>query len=165
MTAASTAKAIPLSLRRKRSSRIAAIQILYRIGINGESFNANKALVDFDTELEESKATDDAEWQLDPKPDMAYFKTLLTAIGDWSDRLESVLEKHLTADWKKDRMSPLLLALLRVALVELRTSYKLTPAMLISEYTDIGGGFFTEHETGFINAFLQSASRDARPDA
>ena len=53
-------------------------------------------------------------------------------------------------------MSPVLLAILACALVELRFIRSLSAPIIIDEYVTITGRFFESSEMGFVNGLLEA---------
>ena len=152
------------SLEEKSSARLAAVQLLYKAAMTGEKPNPERMATDYQHFLEENKDAP-KEAHLSPvPPSMAYLKKLLSGVTEHAGALEPWVEKCLTADWKKERMSPLLLAILRLGVFEIAHFRTLKPAILINEYVSLTGRFFGEAETGFVNASLNKVAAEMRSD-
>ena len=136
------------SLKEKSAARLAAAQALYQAAITG-----GKASAEY---LPDDEGRDDV------KPNAGLLKKLLEGSAAHAAELEPWVEKALTAEWKKERLSPLLLAILRLAVFELAHFRDTKPAIIINEYVTLTGRFFGEAETGFVNAALQAIAAELR---
>ena len=70
------------------------------------------------------------------------------------ESIEFIIKKYLEKDRTLDKVNPLLLAVLTVAIAELIKDPETARAIIISEYLLIASSFFASNETGFINAIL-----------
>ncbi len=136
------------SLKEKSAARLAAVQLLYQAAITG-----GKASAEY---LPEADGKDDV------KPNATLLKKLLDGVSAHAAEIEPWVEKTPTAEWKKERMSPLMLAIFRLAVFELAHFSDTKPAIIINEYVTLTGRFFGEAETGFVNAALQSIAAELR---
>lgn len=150
-------KSVPLSLRRKSSSRLAAVQCVYRIRVNHENISAQALFDDYIAGWEEDKLLNERVISREAAPDKTlFFKILSTAI-EHHDALEEIVKSSLNSKWTIERISPLLYALLSCAAAEIKyCSTNLSPAILINEYVTLAKRFFEDAEVGFVNAFLAS---------
>lgn len=147
------------SLQAKSSARLAAVQLLYQAAVAGTmtppEVLAAEYLAFFEENQENAK-----EMQLPQvAPDAGYLRKLLTGVAEHRTRLEPLVERVLNDDWKKDRISPLLLAILRVAAFELAEG-KVKQAIVTDEYASLAARFFTEAETGFVHAALHTLAKE-----
>lgn len=76
------------------------------------------------------------------------------------EALEQIITKYLEKDKTIDKVNPLLLAILSIALAELSADKETPRAILMSEYLFIASEFFNGAETGFINAVLDKFIKD-----
>lgn len=143
------------SLQEKSASRLAAAQLLYQVALTDAAINAEKLMHGYSEQLaEEGKSA--------IRPNMAYLRKLLSGVAEHGEALEPWVDKMLVADWKKERMSPLLLAILRLGVFELAHFPELPAPVIISEYTGLSERFFGEAETGFVGAALAALARELR---
>lgn len=138
------------SLQEKSAARMVAAQMLYAVTLNKEALSAAKMLQHYDDHFKEEKAS------------LAHLKKLLEGMEQHGEQLEPSLDKILTGDWKKERMSPLLLAILRLGIFELAHFPHTAPNIIVNEYVTLTGQFFGADETGFINAALNAAAIELR---
>lgn len=143
------------SLQQKSAARLAAVQLLYKHSMSGGNFAPDKLVADYAVYLAEEEKEPVA-------PNAALLEKLLKGWQQHDAALEPVIEKHLLGDWKKDRTSPLLLAILRVATLELAEFREVSERVIISEYAHITRGFFSERETGFVLSTLNAISAALR---
>ncbi len=80
-----------------------------------------------------------------------------------TERLDSVIEKA-SQGWKAGRMPAVDLAILRMAVFELRHHSRTPVAVIISEAVRIAGEFSTEHSGRFVNGVLATIAGWVRPD-
>ncbi|MBV8939236.1 MAG: hypothetical protein JO089_05295 [Alphaproteobacteria bacterium] len=144
------------SLREKSAARLAAVQLLYKIALTGEALRPEKLLAEY-----RAFVTDDPPAV---KPNGAHLKKLLEGIAAHGEALAPLVDTSLTAQWRKERVSPLLLSLLTLGLFELAHLRSLSTAVIINEYATLTGRFFGEKETGFINAALNAAAKKLRDE-
>ncbi len=75
-------------------------------------------------------------------------------MAQWQADIDKRLETVLAKEWKRERMSALLVAILQCAIFELFFFKDAKPAVIIDEYTRLTGRFFDEAETNFVYAAL-----------
>ena len=136
-----------VSARRTASQK--AVQALYQKSFRGQ--NASQVLQEF------------VEGWLTPDTDRLLFVRLVeTAIAE-QETLDQLIAPQLEEEWTMARLDPVLLALLRVAVAELRFSPKTHAAILIHDYIDVARMFFSGQEPGFVNHTLDAIARALRP--
>lgn len=143
------------SLQEKSAARLAAAQLLYRTYISGEALVAERLIADY-------KDYQQGEEKTPVTPNATLLRNLLSGMAEHGDALEPWVDKSLTGEWKKARMSPLLLAILRLGLFELAHYRDTNAPIIINEYATLTGRFFSDAETGFINAALNAAAKEMR---
>lgn len=150
------------SLQAKSSARLAAAQLLYRVAVTGEAFNAAKLARDYQHYLDENKHAP-AEAKLPAiAPNAAYLRKLLEGVGAHAEALEALVDAHLSEKWKRERMSPLLVAILKLGLFELDAHRNLPTGVLVDEYTALAARFVDEEEVSFVHAVMAKAAREMR---
>jgi len=144
------------SLRRKRASRMAAVQTLY-----GEHF-APMELEDADEMADailEKFCPSDAELKVGEKPERALLVSLLTTLADHEPMIRQTVEGAINRDWSMERLGPLLQAILFLGTAEMLAKADRDPRVIIDEYTSITTGFYDADETGFVHATLETIAR------
>lgn len=144
------------SLLEKKAARLAAVQCLYQAKMRQFEMQPATLIDMFRKQLEMN--VEDKEIRYPAPPEMKLFAKIITGVCEHFEDISRIIEAQLKAGWKKDRMNTLTIALLEAALCELLFLKSLKPAMVINEYVTMSRGFFTEQETGFINAALDSAA-------
>ena len=92
-------------------------------------------------------------------PDKKLMAQIVTGVCEHHEDITALIDATLRDNWKKDRMSPLIIALMEAAFYELAHQEKLKPAMLINEYVTLTSSFFGQPELGFINAALDATAK------
>lgn len=149
--------------RNKTISRIAAIQVLYQYDQNNRdqsiesliqniiNFYQNKE-ISSDLGLDESKS-------FKIKPSVSHLDNLVKSTIDNLSTVDQVISDHLTDKWDTKNNSPLLLALLRISVCEIKFFPDVPTKVIINEFTDIASEMLSESEIGFINSILDKISK------
>lgn len=143
-----------LSLQKKSAARVAALQTLYKLAVNKESLNPEKQVAALRAQLfknpDEQKATIGAAVE----PNYNVMQAILSAIAEHKKDIDKMINSVLDKDWKINRMSPVLVAILQCATAEYFFT-KDTPFKIIQdEYSRITRSFFGEAEVKFVFAAL-----------
>lgn len=147
-------KPVPLSLRKKSSARLAAVQCLYKMKVTGETPSAEKLMNNYLDHWQDDHDGEDRAFSKDAEPDKSLLRKLLTASIDNASEVDGIIRNSMTEKWTMERTSPLLLAIITCALVEMRFIATLSAAIIIDEYVTITGRFFESAEMGFVNGLL-----------
>ena len=140
------------SIRKKTTSRIAAIQILYL-----HQFN--------DQPLFESISTYELHYKkfllekLDIKElDTNLLSDLLDNFDKNTDAYDTIIEKNLSKDWKIARLGKNELNILRLSIFELKFFKKFDKKTIINEYVSLFNNFCGEPDfaNGFLNNVVKS---------
>ena len=75
------------------------------------------------------------------------------------DEIDGVIEKNLKG-WSKQRISKVSLALLRMAVCEMKYFYKVPVGVSINEAVEICKVYGSDEDKGFINGILGSIARE-----
>jgi N utilization substance protein B len=148
------------SLKRKNQSRLAAVQTLYRVNVEGVAIATETLITDILATWEENKSDPEIEKQEDP--DHGFLKKLIRGIIPELDHLNEQIKPHLADDWKMERISPILLSILQCAVYELVQHTQLAPGIIIDEYVSLTHEFFGEQEVGFVHAILHTLAKEIR---
>lgn len=156
---AKKSKPIPLSLKRKSSSRLAAVQCIYRLEVNSERITPAELFADYMAQWHEDKASPNRAMSFDAEPDKTLFLRIITGVIEQSDEVGQVIRGSLNEKWKLERMSPLLIAILACAIFELKYSPNLNARIIVNEYVNLTGRFFELQEIGFVNGLLDKLAK------
>lgn len=84
-----------------------------------------------------------------------YIKKSITGINEKKEELEKIISNNLKKDWKLDRISKINIALLKLAIYEIK--YTETPfKVAINEAVDLAKKYSEEAAPSFINGVLAS---------
>ncbi len=106
---------------------------------------------------------DDSESCVLPTPEDDLFYRLVGGVEEHLSDIDQMIASYLPDERPIERQLPLLLAILRCGLAEFLVCPQTPTAVIIDEYVDIAGGFFSQREPTFINAALDHLARVARP--
>jgi transcription antitermination factor NusB len=76
--------------------------------------------------------------------------------------LDQVISSHLSSEWRLDRLSVPLLALLRAGAYELLMLPEIPKNAIIDEYVTLAQHYCDESEAKFVNGFLERVGNEAR---
>ena len=155
-----TGKQVPLSLRKKSSARLAAVQCSYRLRLLGEQATPERLLEEYIAHWKDDRETGEHVISREAEPDKAFLRKLLTGLAEHQAEIDERIKASLGDKWKMERMSPLLLSLLASAIWEMNYLMALPPAIVIDEYVTLTGRFFEPAEVGFVNGLLDSFAKE-----
>lgn len=139
---------------RRSSARLAAVQALYQMDV------AQTDLNDVLKEFVAFRLGHEIEGAQMNQADVSFFTDLLTGIVREQRTLDPVIDTHLAANWRLNRIDSTLRAILRAGSFELINRSDVPPAVVISEYVDIAHAFFEKDEPKVVNAVLQNIWKD-----
>ena len=143
-------KPVNASLQRKSAARVASVQYLFGY--------AQHTPTGYIAMLKKQLAGNPAEQKLlyggPYEPHYPLLEAILSGVAQWQADIDKRLESVLTKDWKRERMSTLLIAIMQCAIFELFFYKDAKPMVVIDEYTRLTGRFFDEAETNFVYAAL-----------
>jgi len=147
-----------LSLQKKSAARVAAVQCLYKIAMNKETLDPAKQVAALKVQLfknpEEQKATIGAAVE----PNYATLELILEAVKTSRKEIDKMINSVLSKEWKRDRMSPVLIAILSAATAELFFAKDVPLKVVQDEYSRLTRSFFGEAEVKFVFAALSALS-------
>jgi transcription antitermination factor NusB len=143
-----------LSLQKKSAARLAAVQCLYKVAMLKTTLNPEQELsalrVKFFRNPEEQKA----QIGVAVEPNYPLLEALLVGVKAHRKEIDTMMGSVLSKEWKRDRMSPVLVAILQAAIVEY-FFHKDAPLKVIQdEYCHLTRSFFSEKEVKFMFAAL-----------
>jgi transcription antitermination protein NusB len=150
----------------RSTARLAAVQALYDAGITGDSIDV--LLKDFIDHGIGSRAIvtdeeDESETEVAlAAPDPLLLAAILRGSLAQAAQLDEVIGNALSGDWSIERLEQVLHAILRAAAFELVNMPDTPVRVVISEYVDIAGAFYSGPEPGLVNAVLDRIARVVR---
>lgn len=142
---------------KRRHARLAAVQALYQAEMTGDteaSVAKQFALHRLGQPLDEM--------ELDP--DREFFAVIVNGVGNRRDQLDEMLTATLPPGRAIDRMEMVLRAILRAAAYELSALGDVPAKVVLKEYIDIAGDFFSPREASLTNGILDKLARSVRAE-
>ncbi len=149
---------IPVAGRRRTAARLAAVQALYQIEINGGTVDGVIG------EFVRHRLGQEGEGENFGEVDQTLFADIVRGTMARASDLDGMISSVLTPDWPLDRLEVILRAVLRVGAYELFARVDVPARVVISEYLDISHAFFAGKEPGLVNGVLDRLARTLRPD-
>lgn len=140
---------------RRRMARVAAVQALYQIDLNGEQ--AEAVLRQFQ---QHRLGQTDEGLHLDADP--KFFAGVVRGVIRHREQIDPALDKAMAPAHSLQRVEVVLRAILRAGAYELIAAPDVPPRVVLAEYVDIAGDFFSEREASLANAILDRVARDTR---
>lgn len=154
--------------KRRSAARLAAVQGLYEIELNGVS--VDRVLADFidhgigaKTLLSQGEYEPEVEAEL-TEPDKVLFAAVLRGVVARQDDLDTMIGGALSGDWTVERLEAVLRSVLRAGAFELSSRSDIPPRVAISEYVDVAKAFFSGPEPGLVNAVLDRIAKVVRAE-
>jgi len=142
------------SLQKKTAARLAAVQCLYTQAITEEKRTPAQSIAVLKKQLENNRDEQKLLVGAAIEPNYKLIETLLAGVEQWQENIDARLDDALSADWKRSRMSPLLVAILQCSIFEMLFSKTINPKILIDEYTRLARSFFADDEVNFVHGAL-----------
>lgn len=143
-----------LSLQRKSAARLAAAQSLYTAAVTEERQTPAVAVAALKKQLANNRQEQKLLFAQSVEPNYALVEQLLSGVATFGDDIDTQIEGVLSGSWKRERMSPLLLAILQCAVFELFYGKEIKPKIVVDEYTRLARHFFEDAEVDFVHAAL-----------
>lgn len=153
----------PNHINAKSIARIAAVQTLYQYKMEGCQQTLDSIMQQmirfYQDERIKNASDNDNPTPVKIKLSIGYFETLVKAVDINMVEIDQIIINHLISKWKINTLPILLLALLRVAVCELKFFPDTPDKVVINEFTDITSDMLSEHEVGFVNSILDVISK------
>lgn len=147
------------SLQKKTAARMAAVQSLYTFAVSGDVFTPAQQVVFLKKQLANNKDEQKLRVGAAVEPNYKLVENILAGIEQWSETINTRMQETLNEKWKKERMSPLLIAILQCGIFELFFDKDISPKIVIDEYTKLTRSFFADAEVDFVHGALSSLAR------
>ena len=147
-------KKLPVAMRQRSGSRIAAVQLYFQYLF---------VEVDLETSLAEylTHYSSDVAKEMNVRDiDIPYFKKLVFDCKIHELLIRELISSSLAGGWNIDRLSKADLTILLVAICELKNMIKTPVKVIITEYTAIAEAY--NGDVSFINAILDKVARKLR---
>lgn len=153
-----------LSIEKRRSARLAAVQYLYQWKLEGQAQPVERYIETYSQRILEEAGKDKEEYVIAPDtpPDFAFLRKLLSGLAEQHETVQAYLAKQMEKGRAHSRTSPLIQSLLEAGTYELIHHDGLKPSIVLSEYTALAAGFFDNPELAFVNGTLQEVCNSLR---
>jgi len=142
------------SLQKKTAARMAAVQCLYNNALNEETVSPAERIEALKARLKNNRDEQKLLAGIAVEPNYKLVETILSGIEKFSADINKRVDSALSAEWKRERMSPLLIAILECATFELFFDKDVNPKIIIDEYTRLTRSFFADSEVNFVHGAL-----------
>jgi len=147
------------SLQKKSAARMSAVQELYSLAMTAEAPDAERQVAALKKQLTANKSEQKLRVGNAVEPNYPLMETILSGVGEWQAQIDVRLDSVLDKDWKRERMSPLLISILQCAIFELFFHKDTAPKIIIDEYTRLTRSFFGDGEVNFVHGALSGLSK------
>jgi N utilization substance protein B len=139
---------------RRRAARIAAVQALYQMALNGG--DADDVVAEF---VAFRLRGDDARAAGQPAADMELFADIVRGATARQPSADALIGGALDKDRSVGRLEILMRSILRAGTYELLARPDIDTALTISEYVAVADAFFNEREPALVNAVLDRVAK------
>lgn len=146
-------------INKKSIARIAAVQAIYQniLQNNNDMDDIMQNVLSF---YQNNNSIPDLPDNLKISLSISHFKMLVKSVFENINKLDEIIDNHLTNDKDPAHMPILLRALLRAGICELLFCPTTPAKVVINEYTDIANDMLNEHEIGFVNSVLDKIAQE-----
>ena len=140
----------------RSAARLAAVQALYQIDLSDAAI---EAVIEEFLAHRIGREIEGAQYA---EADREHFKWLVRNASERIDELDECLGGALDTGWSVSRLGALMRALLRAATIELMARPDIPARVVMNEYVELAGAFFSRREPAFVNAALDTLARRLR---
>jgi len=141
---------------RRRAARLAAVQALYQVAVNG---TGTEAVIGEFMALRIGKEID-GELYVPADPNL--FAAIVRGVAQHDATLDEMIAGTLDARSRLARLELLIRCILRAGAFELLAHHEIDAPIIINEYVDVAHAFFSGREPGMINGVLDHMARVVR---
>ncbi len=156
MSDEATKKTTNPSLQKKSAARVAAVQCVYERLISDEKPTPASQLASLKKRLANNTSEQKLTLGIMLEPNYPLVSAILEGTIQWQADIDKRIDKSLSKEWKRERMSPILIAILQCAIFELFFFKDTKHKILIDEYTSLTSRFFADAEVNFVNGVLKN---------
>lgn len=143
----------------RTAARELAVQLCFRLSVKGE-LSAQALDSFFEEEYYASLAGEGENFtQLPDEKQMAYIRGVAQGVSERVEELDGYVEKYAKG-WKPGRISKTALAVLRVALYEIKYVEDVPASAAINEAVELAKGYDEPETVAFINGVLGAFVRE-----
>ncbi len=138
------------SLQKKSAARIATVQCLYTQTFHDTVPSTAQQVDRLKNRLKHNEGEQKLVVGRAIEPNYKMVEDLLEGIANNIDEINTRLNSVLSSEWKRERMSPVLIAILQCGIYELFFGKEVKPNIIMDEYSRITRSFFSDAEVGFV---------------
>ena len=154
-------KTTPPRSQARSTARLAAVQALYQIQMEGTALN--KLLDEFHQHRLGREIDDEDHGEATyAEAEVEFFDDLVRGVDARRDEIDALLLARLADGWTLTRLDKTMLQVLRAGAYELIARADVPIAAAISEYVDVAKAFFDDREAKFVNGILDALAKEAR---
>lgn len=143
----------PATLEARHSARVGAVQALYQMEMSGAG---HETVI---REFEEHRFGKEVD-ELDmPDADFDHFERVLCGVVARQNEIDQGINGVLRAGWPLARLDATVRALLRAGAYELLDCADIPRKVVLNEYVELAGEFFSGDEPALINGVLDAFAR------
>ena len=94
------------------------------------------------------------------KEEQSFASLIIAGTIDHIDEIDALIESHLAANWSKDRINKVTLAILRTSVYEMKYQSNGQPGIIIDEAVNIAKDYGADDSFKFINAVLDKIGKN-----
>ena len=148
------------SLQRKTAARIAAVQCIYTRLLSDISPDPLRQINALKKRLANNTDEQKLTLGIALEPNYTLLGDIVQGTVEYGVEINFRLDSVLSNEWKRERMSPNLIAILQAAIFELFFHREEPNApVVISEYSRITERFFSDAEVNFVHGALKNLSQ------
>jgi len=140
---------------RRSAARLAAVQVLYQMDINEQS--ASEAVAEFI----EQRIGYELDGDVFVPADRDLLKEIVTGAFDKQAEISDIIKGQL-ARKEKEKIDPILEAVLKAASFELLAHHDVDAPIIISDYMNVSHAFYEDGAPKMINAILDHLAKTLR---
>ncbi|MEK6745765.1 MAG: transcription antitermination factor NusB [Pseudomonadota bacterium] len=144
------------SLQKKSAARIAAVQCVYERLIDESPPEPEQQISSLKKRLVNNTSEQKLTLGVMLEPNYPLVSAILTGTIQWQKDIDERIDGTLSKEWTRERMSPILIAILQCAIFELFFYKDTKHKILIDEYTNLTSRFFADAEINFVNGVLKN---------
>lgn len=140
-------------IKGRPAARLAAVQALYQL--EQEPTTPQKVIFEFLTHrfhetIGHTQFID---------PDKTLFQDIIMGVMERLTDLDSMITSTLSENWRLERVSSVVRAILRAAVFELSRDTTVPTPVIINEYVEVTKAFCADPEVAFVNASLDALAK------
>lgn len=142
------------SLQKKTAARMTAVQCIYQKTLTGDNDTPASQVEALKAQLKDNRNEQKLLVGQAIEPNYKLLETLLDGVMREEREINTRLDGSLSHEWKRDRISKLLVAILQCAIFEMFFAKDISAKIIIDEYTRLTRSFFSDKEVNFVHAAL-----------